>query len=390
MPSASPLVTDGVTFRKMSKALLDQVAKNRKNIKHEVVTYGLSELVNMQRAGDIRIQPEYQRLFRWSREQQSLFIESLVLEIPVPPLFFYENDDGKWELLDGLQRLSTIIKFMGVDEDVPTESRGPSCNDEEWHEQTQNDITKPLQLLAGDYLTEIDGVSFARLPTPLQLNLKRGRLQLYVLKRETDASYKYEVFKRLNTTGAKLEDQEVRNCGARILGDAFPDFLQKLGKRPSFTEVLGLDEAELRAGKADELVLRYLSMKNWHHQFKHDVREHLTKYMEEVASGKLPFDYNSEESVFNETCDLLVAAFPNERIFHPKKGGTFSPTVFEIVVLSVALNVPTARSLKPEDLRTRLEEVIAAAKEQGLTGAGSNSKKKTLGRVEKAKAWLSL
>lgn len=103
----------------MSKALLDQVAKQRKEIKTEVITYGLSELVNMQRTGDIRIRPEYQRLFRWTREQQSLFIESLILEIPVPPLFFYENEDGKWELLDGLQRLSTIIKFMGTEADVP-------------------------------------------------------------------------------------------------------------------------------------------------------------------------------------------------------------------------------------------------------------------------------
>lgn len=373
----------------MSKALLEQVAKNRKDIKHEVVTYGLSELVNMQRSDDIRIQPEYQRLFRWSREQQSLFVESLILEIPVPPLFFYENDDGKWELLDGLQRLSTIIKFMGLDADVPEASRGPSCNDDEWHERTQNDIKQPLQLIAGDYLTEIEGMTFARLPTPLQLNLKRGRLQLYVLKRETHPSYKYEVFKRLNTTGAKLEDQEVRNCGARILGDQFPDFLQKLAKLTTFVDTLVLDDGELRAGKADELVLRYLAMKNWHQLFKHDVSDHLTKYMEEVSGSKLAFDYVAEEALFVQTWTLLAAAFPDGRIFHPKRGGMFSPTVFEIVALAVSLNIDTAKALDATALCAKLEQVVVEAKDEGLTGSGSNSKKKTLGRIAKAKACLS-
>lgn len=373
----------------MSKTLLDQVAKERKEIKTEVITYGLSELVNMQRSGDIRIRPEYQRLFRWNREQQSLFIESLILEIPVPPLFFYENEDGKWELLDGLQRLSTIIKFMGTDGDVPDAFRGPSNNDDDWHEQTKNDIAVPSQLTAGDYLTEIDGIAFARLPTPLQLNLKRGRLQLYVLKRETDPSYKYEVFKRLNTLGAKLEDQEIRNCGARILGDQFPDFLQKIGKLPEFLDTIALDDDEVRAGDADELALRFLTMKNWSHSFKHNVTEVLTNYMEQVSGNKLAFDYAAEETVFIETWKLLKPAFPEGRIFRPKRGGMFSPTVFEIVALSVAFNLDNAKKLTPQELGARLAATVTEAKNDGLTGSGSNSKKKTLGRITKAKEALA-
>ena len=373
----------------MSKALLDQVAKERKEIKTEVITYGLSELVNMQRSGDIRIRPEYQRLFRWTREQQSLFIESLILEIPVPPLFFYENADGKWELLDGLQRLSTIIKFMGTDIDVLDAVRGPSENDDDWHEQHKNDITCPSQLTEGDYLTEIDGISFARLPTPLQLNLKRARLQLYVLKRETHASYKYEVFKRLNTLGAKLEDQEIRNCGARLLGDKFPDFLQKIGKIPEFVETIALDNDEVRAGDADELALRFLTMKNWYHSFKHDVTDLLTAYMEQVSGNKLAFDYAAEEAIFVDTWKLLKPAFPDGRIFRPKRGGMFSPTVFEIVALSVAFSLDNAKKLTADELKVKLDAVVTEAKTEGLTGAGSNSKKKTLGRIAKAKEALA-
>lgn len=208
----------------MSESLLDQVTHHRKEIKHEVLTYALSELVNMHKADppEIKIQPEWQRLFRWSREQQTAFIESLILEIPIPPLFFFEAEDGRWELLDGLQRLSTIIKFMGTGSDVPTEYQGEEKNEDDWHYDNQNEITEPLQLLGTKYLTALQGLSFARLPTSLQLNLKRARLQIYVLKRETHPMYKYEVFKRLNTGGSHLEDQEVRNCSIRVLDNKFP------------------------------------------------------------------------------------------------------------------------------------------------------------------------
>ena len=107
----------------MSEALLDQVKQHRKGIKHETLTYSLAELVNMYKTTpkEIVIQPDFQRLFRWTRKQQSDFVESLVLEIPIPPLFFYENPDGVWDLLDGLQRFSTILRFFN-DSDVPPQN----------------------------------------------------------------------------------------------------------------------------------------------------------------------------------------------------------------------------------------------------------------------------
>jgi hypothetical protein len=370
----------------MSKLLLEQVAKHRKEIKHEVITYGLSELITMQRQDEIKIRPDYQRLFRWNRDQQSLFIESLLLEIPIPPIFFYENQDGQWELLDGLQRLSTVIKFMGNDADVPEAYRD---NDDEWHDKTQNTLEDPLQLTKTDYLTELEGFSYHRLPSTLQLNLKRSRLQIYVLKRETDASYKYEVFKRLNTTGARLEDQEIRNCATRILSDKFPDFLSELGRDQNFRDALQLDDDEVRSLRTDELALRFLTMKNQHSVFKHDVAELLTEYMEQVASGKVEFDYEVEKSLFDRTWKTIATAIPDGKIYRPKKGGLFSPTVYEIVALSVAFNIDKAEQLKPEELRTKLEAIVAEAKTEGITGAGSNSKRKTLGRVQKARANLA-
>lgn len=62
---------------------------------------------------ELTISPDYQRLFRWEEEKQSRFVESLILEMPVPPIFVIETDDGVYELIDGLQRISSYLHFRG-------------------------------------------------------------------------------------------------------------------------------------------------------------------------------------------------------------------------------------------------------------------------------------
>jgi hypothetical protein len=379
----------------MPQSLLEQVEHHRKEIKHEVLTYGLSELVTMYRAEprEIIVQPDWQRLFRWSREQQSAFIESLILEVPVPPLFFFEAEDGRWELLDGLQRLSTIIKFMGVDNDVPVEFQGGANNDAEWHENTRNDVASPLQLVAPEYLTALDGFAFARLPTPLKLNLKRARLQIYVLKRETHRMYKYEVFKRLNRGGSALEEQELRNCAVRLIDDQFPNFLRQAGGDAGFRQALSISDDEIRQSYSDELALRFFTMKNNATHFRHDVGDLLTSYMEQVARRELDFDYDCEKELFRRTWGVMNRAVQDGTAFRARRRdggltGTFSPTLFELRSLAVAFNIDAAEGLQDDDLGNRLEELLTRAQEAGLLGSGSNSKKKTLGRVEMARTWL--
>lgn len=375
--------------------LIEEVARHRKDIKHEALTYSVSELVNMHRDGEIQIRPDFQRLFRWTRGQQSSFVESLILEIPIPPLFFFEADDGKWELLDGLQRMSTIVKFFGGAADVPTEYQGEEANEHEWHYENENNMAVPLQLVAGEYLKAIKGLSFSRLPTQLQLNLKRSRLHIIVLKRETHATYKYEVFKRLNRGGAELEDQELRNCSIRLIGNEFPDYLQDVAKTGTFVDALGLEGEKARNGFAEELALRFFTMKNYGDRFKHDVRDLLTKFMEDVASKRITFDFAGERETFEKTWSLIATAIPGGDAFRAKSKdthsnqGPFSPTLYELVALGVAANIPQASALGSDKLREKIIDLIVAAKDKGLTGSGSNSAKKTRGRLELARKWFA-
>jgi uncharacterized protein with ParB-like and HNH nuclease domain len=94
-------------------SLLEEINAKSKEIATDSYSMSINELVSMYKEGDLMIRPEFQRHFRWSEEQKSRFIESLLLGIPIPPIFVEQDGKGKWELIDGLQRVSTILSVMG-------------------------------------------------------------------------------------------------------------------------------------------------------------------------------------------------------------------------------------------------------------------------------------
>lgn len=377
--------------------LIDQVTEHRNHIKHEAMTFSLSELVNMYNAQpkEIEIRPDFQRLFRWPREQQCSFIESLILEMPIPPLFFFEKGDGTWDLLDGLQRLSTIIKFIGSGKDTPVAEQGATGNENDWHYINEHNIEEPLQLLQGEYLTELAGLTFVRLPTQLQLNLKRSRLHVYVLKRETKPMYKYEVFKRLNRGGIYLEDQELRNCSVRMLDEGFPKFLQDISKDIEFARALGLEYESESSYKIEEFALRFFTMKNNSHNFKHEVSDFLTEYMESVARKSISFDDVIEAELFKRTWVQINKALPGGEAFRGKSPadrrsyGPFSPALFEMISIGIAHNIEAVEQFLPRTLADKIINLIIEAKEKGLTGSGSNSRTKTIGRLDLGRKGLA-
>src|SRR5271166_2760486 len=86
--------------------------KNIQELRTDAVDFSFGEIVNLHSDSEIIISPEYQRLFRWSDEQKSRLIESILVQLPIPPIFLVENDDGILELIDGLQRVSSVIQFI--------------------------------------------------------------------------------------------------------------------------------------------------------------------------------------------------------------------------------------------------------------------------------------
>src|ERR1051326_1883019 len=94
--------------------ITDEIEKAQRNVKTDAYQMSVGEVVNMYKDGELLINPDFQRLFRWEIGQKSKLIESLLLGIPIPSIFVFEKEDSKWELIDGLQRISTLLEFMGL------------------------------------------------------------------------------------------------------------------------------------------------------------------------------------------------------------------------------------------------------------------------------------
>jgi uncharacterized protein with ParB-like and HNH nuclease domain len=180
-------------------ALQEEIDGKRREIQTEGYPMSIGELVNLYRDNDLDIHPEFQRFFRWSAEQKSRLIESLLLGIPIPSIFVNQRDDGVWDVVDGLQRLSTIFEFMG-----------------ELRDEDDSQI-EPSRLLATDYLPSLAGKFFdspngsESLDETQRRLIKRASLDLKIIKRESDADTQFDLFQRLNTGGSQLSDQELRN-----------------------------------------------------------------------------------------------------------------------------------------------------------------------------------
>lgn len=97
-----------------AQALDKQIDIERNNLRTDKIDLSYGELASMFEKQELIINPEYQRLFRWTDHQVTSFIESLLLGFPVPAIFVAETDDGVWELVDGLQRVSSVFGFMKV------------------------------------------------------------------------------------------------------------------------------------------------------------------------------------------------------------------------------------------------------------------------------------
>ena len=208
---------------KMTK-LKSAIDKRRREISAENISMSIGEVLNLYKDSELDIHPEFQRVFRWSPEQKSRLIESLLLGIPLPPIYVATNKDGIWEVIDGVQRLSTIFEFMG-------ELKGPES------EESDAVILKPgLTLDPTKHLPELGGFLYQELDQALRLEFKRTRLDVKVLSRASgkEDNGKFDLFERLNTYGQPLSPQELRNCVLVSLNPGMFRWLKKLAENEQF------------------------------------------------------------------------------------------------------------------------------------------------------------
>jgi Protein of unknown function DUF262 len=192
------------------------VSDERRRLSTDRLDISFGELINLYKNDELIIRPEYQRLFRWSQTQKTALIESILLSIPIPPIFVAEDENGVWELVDGLQRVSTFISFFGDLKSDGLEAE-LQAGDANYSNEKFDAIEVPKSenkwvLQEGGLVKSLEGFSIDNLPVNLKINLKRSVCRVEILRGESSTSMKYELFKRLNSGGSKLTPQEIRNA----------------------------------------------------------------------------------------------------------------------------------------------------------------------------------
>lgn len=340
---------------------MDAIENNE--IRTESVDFSFGELLNLHKDGEIVIRPEYQRLFRWTIEQRSRLIESILLKLPIPPIFLIEDENGILELIDGLQRTSSVLQFME-------------------HEA----INEPELVLTGcDILGQLNGMKFNDFNTSIRLGLKRTPIRAIIIKRSGTDFVKYEMFKRLNTGGSLLAAQEIRNCSCRMIsgGAEFYSELQGLAQHPSFVQATArIPEPDKEQRADEELVLRFFAVQQFREQFAGNVREWLDSFMERILFG----DHNAslDHSQFSGFFDFIAEKFGDSAFSRWRDGaaqGRLAPAYFEAVCGALADNYLQLAAHDAQELRHTLAVAFDDQRFKDATGPGANSKIKMEDRI---------
>jgi DNA-binding Xre family transcriptional regulator len=201
--------------------------------------FSVYELLRQYQNGRIILDAEFQRNLVWNKNAMSRFIESIILDLPIPALFFNQTVENKYIVVDGRQRLSALISFLG--------------------KAKENDVFDDLnfKLIGLKGLPHLNGKTYQDLKEyiGLQARIEDKSLNIFVIKPSVKLDIIYDIFDRINTGGTKLNKQEVRNA---LLAGKSTKLLQELARKQYFKEAINNGISDKRM-KAQETVLRILS-----------------------------------------------------------------------------------------------------------------------------------
>lgn len=344
-------------------------------VRTRALDVSFNELFDMYKSKELVINPDFQRLFRWSEGKQSQFIESLILELPIPPIYVIEVDDGVYELIDGLQRISSYLHFRG-----------------EFAEDAQ-EADHFLKLSECDVLPMLNGLTYENLPQAIQIKLKRHFIRMEVLRRESDKRLRYHMFKRLNTGGELLSPQEIRNCTIRLLDNTFNEFIKTVVKNPDFEICMTqLTDEKRDQMYLEEFALRFFAIKNNQSMYVKEVGDFLTEYMEAVSDPEnaTRFDYDKESQIFTVSFRILAEALGESAFSGVNKHGNsmsyFSALHFEALTIGIQKHL-TPLAAADQALKDKFKKALMDLKQDSLfqkltKGGGKNYAAALRARIE--------
>lgn len=363
-------------------SLDDQISEHRAEIRTTQWSVSIGELMSLHDQQRLNINPAFQRFFRWTDTQKTYLVESILLGLPVPPIFLAQDPAGRLEVVDGVQRLSTLLQLRGALTGAPTDEGADASP------RTRD----PLILEAGQYLTALDGlvwdsdvaIALGRDPERVLTEAQRSdilfaKLDATVIQRTSGEQAKYDVFRRLNSYGEPLSPQEMRAALIASQNSACLSWLSELVRTDRASSLLSLSDRFLERQYDVELALRFFYLAETESVRLKDLRD-FPKLLDDYGLS-LAAEFPSRRTsrlgdAWNETMTRIEATGGGERFFRryiPNEDrfrGGFLNTAFEALGSAVGYYL-----LRDKPVRS---DLAAAAKEfwagTDLTGSFATGK----------------
>lgn len=338
----------------------EEIEKTRNSLSTDRLDMSFGEIMSMYERNELIIDPDFQRLFRWKEYQKTSFIESLLIGIPIPPIFVAEDKEGRWELVDGLQRLSTLFSFFGLLRTMPDKNN--------WI------LTK------GELVKSFENLACKDLPLKFQLNLKRSSCRVEIIKWNSAFDMRYELFSRLNTGGSELTDQEIRNCIFRGVSSGFNSFLKRCAEMSEFITLIQPTEKQVNELYLHELVLRFCSLIDIESlDTTENISQHMTNYMRVAVkdASKIP----KLENLFIRVITLLK---PIGKDVFRGTNQVFSTSLYDCVTVGIAKFIEFYESQRTDILIERINLLKEDEAFKKSSGSSSGSKSRIFKRIEVA------
>lgn len=331
----------------------EQIVEQSKRIDFFLTEYSVELLAQKVRDGEYVV-PGYQREFTWEDRRKSRFIESLIMGLPIPFLFFWEMPDGKLEIVDGSQRLRTLEEF----------------------------IYRGFRLGELDPLTHLSGFSFDDLPESRQRKIKNRSVRGIVLNEHADEAARLDMFERINTGSKIANNAEIRR-GA--LAGPFMALVTQLGQTPLLEQLAPMSAKARKERGYEELITRLFAYGDGLDNYRDRPSDFLFEYSKNMNSKFAQDDKLIEQyqERFHEVLTFVARVFPYG--FRKTESGTATPRArFEAIGIGVdrALHDnPELANVAPGDL-----DVISWLEDsefQRITSSdGANAVARLRGRIE--------
>lgn len=294
--------------------------------------------------------PKFQRQYVWTDKLASKLIESVLLNVPIPPCYLSENEDNELDVIDGQQRIYSLYRFL---------------NNE-------------FKLSGLEAITEINGLRFFELSSKQQRKIKTHTLRCVVITNESHPEIKFDVFERLNTNTSPLNAQELRNCIAR---GPLNDLLGELSFGERWLSIRGRKTPDKRLAD-EEIILRYFAFRTLGLESYRTPQKH---WLTSAAKAGRKFDNQKIDelrSLWSSSLDVVLEFFEPKDAFRRRDSRAINRALFDLIMTTASsIDVGTAKKNKLAFLKS-YSALLEDDEFQDLISRAVDHKKRTERRFE--------